>query len=778
MTSSTAPSTSGANSSRERFPSHVVVLWAILLALMVAVLLLRFQRLSELPPGLFFDEGIHGVDALKVLRGNHTVFFAHEDDGLEGLIAYTIALTTSFLGRTLLAVRLPTALASAGTVFVVFWLGQLLFGRDSCGQSTPWRGLIVGGAGAGLMAVSIGQTIIGREALRANFLPLLLSSSLALLWWGLPKLNQTGVSAGAPAGPASAGQNEVTKKSSSWWRIALAGVCAGLLPYTYIASRFTPFLFLLFGLSLLSPIGWRHYERQRSEGESGPLRVPHPGLFLWSETLKRNGKWIGIFLGTAVLVATPIVLYFVLHPEDFSSRSGLLWIFHPTYSNGEPLWAFLENLRVHLLVFGVRGDTNWQYNFADRPMLDPGAALFFWFGLCMAAWHWRRPAYRLLLLWLGIMILPAVLARDFTPPPNTLRMLGAAPAIYLVTGVGMWEAFHFLKRGCLALPSFAGRFFREFGSWLASTLAVAVTVWMLVQGVSTHRTYFQEWATTTKFHKEYYGGWASAADILNAQPHTAGLVYLLPYRFVRNHGFEYLYQGETPALVIHIGTTEMAHNVESALSAVENLSTVGVVDWDDELSWSGDGDENLVALLDKYGKLSERKEFGGFQVHFFSDIALDRNWSLHEYVEPLTVDYDGGISLNGLALGRGKAQLSSLQPLTLKGEDSLWLLLRWKTAPGLEINYSISLRLHDKEGAVVYQKDVNLLSKEDTTTGGWIPEEPVDTISNITVPTSIAPGDYELRLIVYDPRTLKPTVELDVWEAELTLAQIRVAATR
>ena len=778
MTSSASPSNSGANSVRGKWYSHLIVLWAILLTLTLAVLLLRFQRLSELPPGLYFDEGIHGVDALQVLRGEHTVFFSHDNRKLEGLIAYTIAIATSFLGRTLLAMRLPTALASAGTVFLVFWLGQLLFGRDECGRPTPWRGLMVGGVAAGLMAVSIGQMIIGRVALRPNFLSLLLSLSLALLWWGWPRPVQSSGSNGAPTVPASDGQNEGPKQLSSWWRIALAGVCAGLLPYTYIAARFTPFLFLLFGLSLLPGRGERESKRKRSGGESGRHRFPHLDLSLWSGGLIGNANWIGIFVGVTAVVAAPILIHFALNPEDFSPRSGVHWIFHPDYSNGEPLRAFLENLRVHLLVFGFRGDTNWQYNFADRPMLDPGVALFFWFGLCMAARHWRRPAYRLLLLWLGIMILPAVLARDFTPPPNTLRMFGATPAIYLVTGVGMWEAFRIMRQCCLALPSQAGQFFRKFGSWLASALAVVVTVCILVQGVSTHRTYFQEWASTPKFHKEYYGEWASAASILNTQPQAAGLVYLLPYRFIRNHGFEYLYQGETPAFVFHVGTTEMAHNVESALSAIENLSTVGVVDWEDELSWSGDGDENLVALLDKYGKLSERKEFDRFQIHFFSDISLDRRWSLHEFVEPLSVDYDGGISLNGLALGRGKTQLSALQPLALEGDDSLWLLLRWKTAPGLGINYAISLRLHNAEGAMVYQKDVNLLSKEDTTSGGWIPEEPVDTISNITVPTDITPGDYELRLIVYDPRTLKPTVELDVWEAELTLAQIRVAATR
>ena len=155
----------------------------ILIALALAVVLLRLQRLSELPFGLHHDEGAHGMDALRVLQGEHAVFFP-ENNGRVGLIVYTIALAISFLGRTMLALRLPTALASAGTVFVVFWLGRLLFGRDESGRVTPWRGLLVGGIGAGLLAVSLGQTIIGRAALRANFLPLFLCLCLALLWWG------------------------------------------------------------------------------------------------------------------------------------------------------------------------------------------------------------------------------------------------------------------------------------------------------------------------------------------------------------------------------------------------------------------------------------------------------------------------------------------------------------------------------------------------------------------------------------------------------------------
>ena len=179
---------------------------AVLLALTLAVALLRLQSIADLPQGIQSDEGPDGVYALQVLAGEHAVFFPEAASGREWMGVYTIALTTSFLGRTLLAFRLPTALASAGTVFVVFWLGRLLFGQDESGQETPWRGLLIGGVGAGLVAVSLGQTIIGRASLRANYLPLFLGLCFALLWWGWSGCG----------------------RERRWWGIALAGVCAGL----------------------------------------------------------------------------------------------------------------------------------------------------------------------------------------------------------------------------------------------------------------------------------------------------------------------------------------------------------------------------------------------------------------------------------------------------------------------------------------------------------------------------------------------------------------------
>ena len=716
-------------------------------ALALAVVALRLYRLAEIPPGIDAGEGANGMDALRVLQGEYAVFFPEKLGGREGLVMYAIALATFLLGRTELALRLPTALASAGTVFVVFWLGHLLFGWDEeSGRTTPWRGLLVGGVGAGLMAVSIGLTIMGRTAFRTSLLPLILCLCLALLWQGW---------------------RQRARRGGAWWRIVLAGVCAGLLPYTYIPARFVPFLFLFFGLSFLLPF------RSAARGPGQMARQ------CWAR-LRAELPWAGVFVGVAGLVAAPILVHFALHPEHFVLRSRDIWIFDPKQSQGDPLGTFLVNVWEHLLAFGFRGDPNWRQNFARQPMLNPWEAFFFWFGVCMAVWRWQwRPSYRLLLLWLCILILPAVLSKEVVP--NTLRMIGAAPAVYLLIGVGVWEAFRFLLERCRALQWRANPIFRENGTRAAIVVGVVVGGLILVQGALTYRAYFQKWAVAPEIYEAYDVKWTKLARALNAQPPATDEVYLIP-AYARDsssawqYSFQYLYQGTTPTQMVLVGAFNLAPKIESTLASMESVSTVKFVDWDDELvGGDSNADEQIVFLLNKYGRYLSSDEYADFQIHTYTDISLERPWTLYEQLEPVTVDYDGGISLQGLALGQGAEQMSSRQLLNLWHDRSLWVGLQWQTAPGLEINYAISLRLYNAEGGGVYQEDAVLWNPDYTSTGRGGASELVDALVLLDFPADLLAGEYELRLVVYDSETLKPTVELGVWEPEFVLAHLRLA---
>ena len=50
--------------------------------------------------------------------------------------------------------------------------------------------------------------------------------------------------------------------------------------------------------------------------------------------------------------------------------------------------------------------------------------------------------------------------------------------------------------------------------------------------------------------------------------------------------------------------------------------------------------------------------------------------------------------------------------------------------------------------------------------------------STLEFPPDIPAGDYELRMVVYNFETQTPTVELGVWEPEITLARLQLAETK
>ncbi|MYK61370.1 MAG: hypothetical protein F4034_05250 [Chloroflexi bacterium] len=725
----------------------------ILFFLALAVVILRFHRLSEHPPGLYFDEGANGLDALQVLQGKHSVYFP-ENSGREPLGIYLMALAISILGRTELALRVPTATASACTVFAVFWLGRLLFGHDDeAGRATPWRGLLVGGAAAGFLTVSLSQTVLGRIAFRIQLLPLLLTLGLALLWWAW---------------------NHRVRHSGAWWQVALAGACTGLVAYSYIPARFTPLLFIFFGLTLVMSIRSRCLAA--SPGKKG---LGHSLSFIHASQLRNELKWVAAFVLPAVLIAAPLAIYFVLHPEHLLIRANQLWLFDPSRSQGTPLEAFWGNVWGYLLNFGFRGDQNWRHNYAGRPMLHPWETCLFWLGVAMSVWRWQqRPSHRLLLIWLGVLTLPATLAVDHIPPPNTVRVVGALPSVYLLIGVGLWESFRFLR----------DRFFPDNEITGAVSAAALVGCLVLVQGLFTFRAYFQEWAAAPELNEAYESIWTDLGHGLNEHQSTADEVYLIGlisdyawhHEASMHHSFEFLYTGDAPFRIIQATTTHnLAPKIEATLAELEQVSTVHYVDWDNSLvGGNAYSDRQVTIILEKYGRYLKSESHDSFQVHSYADIDLNRPWTFYEHLEPLTVHYDGGISIHGFALGQGTAQLSQNQQFDLDQGRPWWIAIHWQIAPGLEAIYSVSLRMHDAGGGIVYQHDAVLQDSASSTTNRWQAGELVDTLHFLEVPSGLQPGEYELRLIVYDFETLKPTVELGVWEPETALTRLQLGASK
>ena len=190
-------------------------------------------------------------------------------------------------------------------------------------------------------------------------------------------------------------------------------------------------------------------------------------------------------------------------------------------------------------------------------------------------------------------------------------------------------------------------------------MGVVVGSLILVQGVTTYRTYFHKWAVAPEIFQAYEVEWTDLARTLNAQPSAADMVYLIP----SSHGyysFEYLYQGVAPFHVFDMAQPGLAQKISSALAAMESVSLVKLVEWNTNTAWIDDDTEPFAFLLRKYGRYVGSDELADFRLHNYVDISLSRPWTFYDYLEPLTVHYDGGISLHGLALGQaGRAVVNS-----------------------------------------------------------------------------------------------------------------------
>jgi len=191
-------------------------------ALTIVAGVLRWAALDAGPPGLYRDEAFNGLDALRVLAGERSIFFP-ANNGREPLFIYLAAGAVALLGRSPGALRVVSALAGTLTIPALYWLGRELFGRR------------VGLWAAALAVTSVWLLSLSRIALRAGLLPLVAALALAAAWRG-------------------------QRLRSLPWMLA-AGALLGLSFYTYLAARFVPVALILAGawcaLGRRQAIWWR-----------------------------------------------------------------------------------------------------------------------------------------------------------------------------------------------------------------------------------------------------------------------------------------------------------------------------------------------------------------------------------------------------------------------------------------------------------------------------------------------------------------------------------------
>jgi 4-amino-4-deoxy-L-arabinose transferase-like glycosyltransferase len=389
-----------------------------MLVVILVATFLRFYRLWDLPRALWIDEAFYGLDALRVLQDGHFSIFFPQNGGREPLFIYLQAGAIALLGNAPWALRVVPAFTAILTLPIVYCLGRELFSDDKYGR-------YIGLATAATLAVSYWHVNFSHLGFRVILL--LPTSALALLffWRGWRRARQ---------------------RDFVW-----SGLALGLAMYTYLSARVLPFILLAFGLTLVV-LG----KFDRRCAKSFAARQILIGL--------------GIVIGIAALISTPLFIYFYWCPEDLINRTAsvILTAEDPAAS---PVRLVTENTVKIVRMFIDRGDLNPRHNLPGRPALDLLSMIGFWVAVFVGVILSRsKPVYILLFVWVFGMLAPSALSTD---APHFLRTLGALVPVMILAGDGLtriWQRLLPVARMSLLVPSI-----------------------LLFGGIVTFNDYFQVW---------------------------------------------------------------------------------------------------------------------------------------------------------------------------------------------------------------------------------------------------------------------------------------------
>jgi hypothetical protein len=447
----------------------------ILMVVCVAIIL-RVYALDRLPPGLFGDEAVEGLDALDVLAGNLQIWF-HAHLGREPLYVYLTALSYAVFGVTPLATRLPALVAGLATIPAAFFLTRE-WASEIFERARATRLALLTSA---LLASSFWHVQMSRNAHRDTLLPLVEAIGYWILWRAF--------------------------RTRDWRCYAGAGAALGLAIYTYSPGRFVGVFvavfvaveFLIHRLiadrRLLTP--------RRCSGLASDR--------LHSSVFGHRSSVIGLALAAllALIVMLPLGIYFAQNPAQFSRRFNNTSIF----DQASPAAAFASSVVGNLAQFVVpgMGYQSKHYNLPGKPVFDWFIAPWFLAGVVIALTCWRQAHYRFLLLWFIVMATPAFLTADMIP--KGVRVLGVVPGVFIFPALAMdWLIGRWQIANSKGQTVFGGRCPAPYAiRGVVALCFVGSTIW-------TAYDYFVAWANHPDLPLAFDADLAQAAEFIQQQP--------------------------------------------------------------------------------------------------------------------------------------------------------------------------------------------------------------------------------------------------------------------
>lgn len=571
----------------------IVVLFLLIMALAV---FFRFYKLDQIPPALYPDVAINGINAIDAnSTGDYKIFYP-DNNGREGLFMNLIAFSFLIFGPSVWAMKIVAALFGIFTVLGTYLLTKQLFhyinppkAELSSGQPSPVSSTgqalkgesyypPLGGArgdfflphseiiallSAFFVAISFWHVNFSRIGFRAIMVPFFLVWSLYFLFKGINSDPNIQIHLNNP--------NKKSRLAIGYW--LLAGLFFGLGFHTYIAFRIAPLVLIpIFIIEIAK--NW-------------------PRLKL--------GRWI-IFAIFMVAAASPLAYYYLTHPADFMGRAGQVSIF----ASKNPIQTLISSTLKTFGQFVFRGDLNWRHNLSGSPEVFWPLIPFFLIGffysliqllkrkgyardsLALISCHWT-----LMVSW-GAMLIPSIATNEGVP--HALRSIGAAPFTFIFAGLGMFLVIKKLKLGNFKLGiAFVFAFF-------------------IILTYFSFRMYFIDWAQNPNVPGAFTQNYFDEATYLNSLPPA-----VQKYVFVNEDGVAVPYPDGIPMpsqtiKFITLENPDIIYYKQSQLNQMLNdsyyLPTVIV---------PMRNDQNIFnALKSKFpnGQIESRENFSIFKINY------------------------------------------------------------------------------------------------------------------------------------------------------------------
>jgi 4-amino-4-deoxy-L-arabinose transferase-like glycosyltransferase len=431
--------------------------YIILMVLVVlGALFMRSYHISTLPPGVYPDESVNGIDAITANAAHHWKLFYENNNGREGLFMNLIALSFSLFGVSVVALKMWSILFGTLTVLGMILLGEELFASRRAGIMAGF-----------ITATTFWAINFSRISFRAIMLPFVLVFTVFFLIRGIQK-----------------------KKIIDY---ILAGAFFGLGVHTYIAFRIAPLILVVLLVAFIA-------NRKKF--------------------LSTHWKEILAFLAATVLVALPMLIDFYHNPVHFSGRTSQVSLFTPEVNQGHLPAMLGASIGKSLAKYTFWGDQNWRHNIPPWPELFPIIGLFFLAGFLYFIYEffylaWRRIRFQerserlilvaLLLSWFFAMLIPEAITNEV---PHALRSIGTMPVAILLAVFAIDGAWKWVESGN---PPAGGKQHKK----ALQTVIVAI---VLISGIWSVKLYFVDWAKNPNVPGSFGEGYMNMSLYINDLP--------------------------------------------------------------------------------------------------------------------------------------------------------------------------------------------------------------------------------------------------------------------